>query len=92
MSTVTVWVAVIEWGSNYGDREPGIIVRGSWDAVRREAAVQTLEFGDLEEPEIVADLPTLDPEDPASVDAWLMEWHEATTQAWLTVTSAEVSA
>lgn len=85
---------VIEWGSQFDDSDPGVIVGYSIEDVSREAARRTVEFVNALAdgptaygmPEL-ADLPTLDLDDHVSVATWLEAWHEETTQAWLTITT-----
>ncbi|GAA3510073.1 hypothetical protein GCM10022234_00330 [Aeromicrobium panaciterrae] len=88
----TVVVGVIEWGSNYDDRDPEIIVGTTVDVVRLAAYRETLDFASQGDPDLPApsDLPDVDETDPASVAEWLALWHDETTAAWLTIETLPV--
>lgn len=87
--TETVHVAVIEWS---GDIPPNVTVATTESAVKR-AVVRDLYVAWENVPTMFADdapefMQSVQPLPPAAplwmVDDWLTEFHEATTQPWVT--------
>lgn len=87
-------VGVIEWGSAREDWGPTTILAVGSDErvaereVRREAARITwaaVENDPTDWDLSLEDLPVLDLDSAASVEAWSKAWREQTTEAWLTV-------
>lgn len=94
----TVWVGVIEWGSEYDDIDPEVFLGDSRAAVARAAALGVVEFwvqrvvhdnhGEGEREWVIEN--PLNPDDPDAVQTWLDAYREQFTAAWVTLTEKPI--
>ncbi len=87
-----MYIAIIEWGSENGDREPELFLADDEIGARRafvefmttESVVRLVDMHDIDA-EWVAEHPTPDLDDADAVQEWAEAFKKATTDAWLSI-------
>lgn len=92
----SVWVATVEWGSEFMDMDSDVFVGRTRATVARLAALATVEFwtvrcaSEHEGEREWIDAHPLDADDPDAVQTWLDAYREEFTSCWVTTTTQTI--